>query len=578
MTSPDGDSFANARSPRRLNPFPDRSRPLFRPAPAELVLWLLFAALTLVMVCFHEPWRDEAQQYVLVRDTTLPELVRHMKYESQFLLWYLLSWLLVRLCGFSIFGLALVHWAVSCCTAYLILRRAPFRLLTRAALVFSVMFAFEFTVISRHYAIGVFLLAVLLVNWRERFRRPILYACGIAVCASTNLPVWACLGGLCVTIGCEAVVRKRLSWRVAAAMLIVLFGFALAMVEIYNGHGFGSPYVSYRRDQVAGFTLEKHFRDMFAAVSNTAFFPLFQWDHQAPRSVKAGFSALDWCLLWLLVAGFFSTLLYFAWKSVSGLLCFATNAFLLLSLQYIGGFHSMRHVGFLLVGTVAACWIASVEEQDGGSSPAPIPRRASSALSSAAGAAAALLLFMQVFLLPSFVWSEIKYPFSHGYATARFILGREYPADIPIYCLTARSNVSILPWLPGRAFYIFDQKERDREEFRPEDKSTYSKWGRSHGFFMDEMADAAAAGLKPGQFALFVVAMNEDPNMIPSNMILQYDSSRSEPPVWGPYVEEFKVYAVVRPDEVQLYRPDGPHERPSFIPEDARIREAPSGR
>lgn len=569
MISPAGDPPARTRSLlERLNPLPDRSRPLFRPAPSELVLWLLFAAVTLVMVCFHEPWRDEAQQYVLVRDTTLLELVRHMKYESQFLLWYLLSWLLVRVCGFSIFGLALVHWAVSCCTAFLVLCRAPFRLLTRAALIFSVMFAFEFTVISRHYAIGVFLLTVLLVNWRERFRRPILYACVIAVCASANLPVWTCLGGLCVAIGYEAIVRKRLSWRVAAAMLIVLFGFALALAEIYNGHGFGSPYVSYRGNQVAGFEPDKRFRDMFSAVFNTAFLPLFQWGHQAPRSVKAGFSTLDWCLLWVLTAAFISALLYFAWKSVSGLLCFATSAFLLLSLQYVGGFHSLRHVGFLLVGTVAACWIVADEDLDGACSPAPLPRRAAAVLSASAGCSAALFLFMQLFLLPSFVWLEIKYPFSHGHATARFILDRKYPADVPMYCLSARSNVSILPWLPGRAFYIFDQKE----------KGTYSKWGRSHGFFMDKMADEAAAGLEPGQFALFVVAMNEDPNMIPPNMILQYDSGKSEPQVWGPYIEEFKVFAVVRPEEASLYRLEEPHERPSFIPEDANIREAPAGR
>jgi len=48
-----------------------------------------------VIAATHEPWRDEAQGYVLVRDTTLTELILHMKFESQFLLWYLLTWLLV---------------------------------------------------------------------------------------------------------------------------------------------------------------------------------------------------------------------------------------------------------------------------------------------------------------------------------------------------------------------------------------------------------------------------------------------------------------------------------------------------
>ena len=55
---------------RRINPLPDSARPLFRPSPAELVLWLVLAAVTLVMVCYHEPWRDEAQGYLVARDNS----------------------------------------------------------------------------------------------------------------------------------------------------------------------------------------------------------------------------------------------------------------------------------------------------------------------------------------------------------------------------------------------------------------------------------------------------------------------------------------------------------------------------
>lgn len=574
MTSPEGGILTKVRRlAGRLNPFPDAARPLFRPAPAELVLWLLFAAVTLLMVLYHEPWRDEAQGYVLVRDTTLTELILHMKFESQFLLWYLLTWFLVRLFGVTIFGLNLLHWAISCCTAFLVLRRAPFRLLTRAVLIFAVLFAFEFTVVTRHYAIGVFLLAVLMVNWRRRFEHPVLYACGIAVCASTNLPVWACLGGICAAIGYEVISRKLWSRPVIAAMLVSLFGFVLALAEIFNGHGFGSPYVSYRGNQVAGFELAKRFREMSDSVFNTVFFPLFQWGHQVPRNVKEGlgFSGLDWCLLWLLAACFLIGVLYFARRSVSALVCFLTNAFLMFSLQYVGGFHSMRHVGFLLIGTVVSCWIAA---QDEGSRPlhgfaflSRLPRWAAVTLEVVSGCAVALLLFLQAVLTPCFVWMEMKYPFSHGQAASHFIRDN-IPEDVPMYCFSARSNVSVLPWLPGRRYFIFDRMEL----------GTYSKWGRSHGLFMKDMAEEIAERLEPGQrYAVFVVAMNEDPNIIPPNMVLLYDSAQNEEPVWGPYVEEFRVYAVVREEDIELYRPRVPRNPSKFIPQGVKIREAPAG-
>jgi len=531
MTSPAGFPARFRDAVRRFNPFPDPVRPLFRPSPAELVLWLVFAAVTLVMVCYHEPWRDEAQGFVVVRDNTLAGLVLHMKVESQFLLWYLFTWLFVRLFGMSIFGVALMHWALSCSTAYLVLRRAPFRLLMRAALIFSVLFAFEFTVVVRHYAIGVFLLTILMMNWRERFRHPLLYACGIALCATTNLPIWACLGGLCCTIGYEVIVRRLWSRQVVLSMLICVIGFVLSLGSIYNGYGFGSPYVGKRGGELADMEVFERIQTSFESISRMVYLP----------------AAL--CVVCLVLGA-----LYFAWKSAPAFICYTVNALLILSLQFVGGFHSMRHIGFILIGTVAAGWIAAFDDARAGVLPR-LPARAMTCLAFLAGSAAAVILFIQVFVTSVFVWGEITRPFSHGYATAMFIRDN-IPEEAPMYCFSARSNVSVLPWLPGRKFFIFDRMEY----------GTFSKWGRAFGQSMKEMADEAAARLEPDQqYAVFVVAMNEFPNFFPPNTILLYDSRKSERPVWGPYIEEFVVLAVVRHEDIGYYRSLFPRKPSRFM-------------
>ena len=514
---------------RRLNPLPDSSRPLFRPSPAELILWLLFVIVTLVMVRYHEPWRDEAQGYLVVRDNTLAGLIRHMKVESQFLLWYLFTWPFVRLFGFSIFGVALMHWALSCSTAYLIVRRAPFRLLTRAALIFSVLFAFEYTIVVRHYAIGVFLLTVLMMNWRERFRHPVWYSCGIALCASSNLPAWACLGGLCTTIGYEVAVRRLWSRRVFASMAICIFGFVLALGSLYNGSGFGSPYVGKRGGELASMAISERLHISFGAISKMVCLPV---------SV---------CVVCIVLGA-----LYFAWKSAPAFICYLTNAVLVVSLQFVGGFHSIRHIGFLLVGSVAAAWIAAADDDPSGGGMLPrLPAWAGACSAVAAGCAAALVLFIQAAITPVYVWGEVERPFSHGYATACFIRDN-IPEDVPMYCFSARSNVSVLPWLPGRKFFIFDRREY----------GTFSKWGRAYGQSMLDMADEAVARLEPSQrYAIFVVAMNEYPNFFPPNTVLLYDSRRKERPVWGPYIEEFVVLAAVRDRDADYFHTLFPHEK-----------------
>ena len=128
-----------------------------------------------------------------------------------------------------------------------------------------------------------------------------------------------------------------------------------------------------------------------------------------------------------------------------------------------------------------------------------------------------------------------------------------------MFCFTARSNVSVMPWLKGRQFFIFDRMEY----------GTFSKWGRTSGQSMKDMADEAAARLEPTQpYGIFVVAMNEDPNLFPPNMILLYNSKKNERPVWGPYEEEFLVFAVVRDEDVDHYRSMGGERRQSrHLPE-----------
>ncbi len=532
MTSAAGFPAKLRNTLRRIDPLPDPARPLFRPTPAELILWLAFAALTLAAVCYHEPWRDEAQAYVVVRDNTLAGLILHMKFESQFLLWYLFTWPFVRLLGVPIFGINLFHWALSCSTAYLIVRRAPFRFLTRGALIFSILFAFEFTVVARHYAIGVFLLTVLLMNWRERFRRPVLYACGIALCAQSNLPAWACLGGLCCAIGYEVIARRLWSRRVFASMLVCVFGFVIALASIFNGSGFGSPYVGKRGGDLAEKAVLERLGTSFESISNMTYLPV-----------------------WLCVVCIVLGALYFIWKSIPGLICFLMSVGLIVALQLVGGFHSIRHIGFMLIGTVAACWIAAVDDAPGLGAVFRLPARISTCLNCSAGCAAALVLALQAFVTPFFFICEILYPFSHGHATADFIR-ENIPEDVPMFCFTARSNVSVLPWLPRRKFFIFDRGEY----------GTYSKWGRAFGLSMKDMADEAAARLEPTQqYGVFVVAMNERPNIFPPNTILLYDSRKNERPVWGPYVEEFLVFAVVREEDVERYRSMRPRGRSSRL-------------
>ena len=56
----------------------------------NIVVLVLYAVLLFMIMGRHEPFRDEAQQWLLARDLSVPALIRQMSYEGHPCLWYLI--------------------------------------------------------------------------------------------------------------------------------------------------------------------------------------------------------------------------------------------------------------------------------------------------------------------------------------------------------------------------------------------------------------------------------------------------------------------------------------------------------
>ena len=54
----------------------------------NIIVFIIYGLISLGLVFSHEQWRDEAQQWILVRDLSFFDLISQLKYEGHFLLWY----------------------------------------------------------------------------------------------------------------------------------------------------------------------------------------------------------------------------------------------------------------------------------------------------------------------------------------------------------------------------------------------------------------------------------------------------------------------------------------------------------
>lgn len=162
-----------------------RTEPTFK--RFEAIVLCLYAGLVSWITYYHEPWSDEAQAWLIARDSSLPEIfLKRLHYEGTPGLWHFLLWIFCRL-HLSYAGM---HWAtalIGVATIYLLLRYAPFPAVIRAALAFSFPLVFQTAIIARSYSLVPLLAFLACIVLTSERKRPLAYAVLIGLLANTSL-------------------------------------------------------------------------------------------------------------------------------------------------------------------------------------------------------------------------------------------------------------------------------------------------------------------------------------------------------------------------------------------------------
>jgi hypothetical protein len=140
---------------------PSRQREAFLLAAVVGVIGLVGAA-------HHELWRDEAEIWLIARDSATPgELLTNMSTEGHPVLWYAINWLLARITPDPRI-MQLFHVGIAAALAWTVARHAPFPRVVRVLFCFGYYPIYEFNVISRAYGLQVLLALAICVLWPRR--------------------------------------------------------------------------------------------------------------------------------------------------------------------------------------------------------------------------------------------------------------------------------------------------------------------------------------------------------------------------------------------------------------------------
>ncbi|MFZ5596487.1 MAG: hypothetical protein ACOY31_05695 [Bacillota bacterium] len=415
---------------------------------------------------FHEPWFDEAQAWLIARDSGILNMILHvLRYEGHPPLWYLCLYVPAHMGIPYEWGLKSVNIIISSIAAAMIIKKAPFPLVVRLLTPFTYFIFYQYGVISRCYSLLSLALWVVAANIPLRNRKPVKFSLLLALLGGVTAHGMMISFGVAVAWFIEMVMDHRLlkkdynvmTWRVAKdrrfhALLL------LGMVNlIYTAILWPMP--------------DKYTPGLKTAVDpGNLLFMLFvaPLNGIATDLFSKNFT-FTYDMMYVCIAGFILTIVFFIWVLNKGMFLYCALPYLFTTIFMSFVYFSIHHTGIYTLMIIFGIWVSLGGEQ---SLQAPAwSQKLYSVFSDAVSNQvvinrlltifAAFVFAIQIYWSAAASLNDIRFPYTAERDLATFIKDNGIEGRKIFQCYPNREkgpeyfmqNVALLPYFPNNIIY-----------------------------------------------------------------------------------------------------------------------------
>jgi hypothetical protein len=403
------------------------------------LILLLYSLLVLFGLTIHELWRDEADSWLVAQDMSIKELLlEHTRKIGHPSLWYLILMPFAKL-GFSYQAMLGVHGIIALSMTAVFLFYAPLPKRIKTLTCFSIIFIYEFAIISRGYGLGLLLLFSSLALYQKQLKTPKRYACCVALLFNTTVMQLFSAGALALIYFIKIWQQRTFSTNHMTALFIMAFGALASFLQLIP----------------LGETSEEILPWFSINTLSTFYFFLVPFSHTIDlvQTYAGTYQPIIFPIITTLGAIMMSCLLIYTSKGVSQsknarifFLLSTTWLFYVLVFNYAGAF---RHYFHFIVFTISALWICKKEVPS-----LVLPKKLTLLLS--------IILGLSCLGSFSYYHFEYKHDFSASKKTAQYIIKNNY-ADHTLLAFEHNFATSILPYLrkemPQKMMWDINLKE-----------------------------------------------------------------------------------------------------------------------
>ena len=200
-----------------------------------LIFTIAFFIVNLFFVFIHEPWRDEAQAWVIVKNLSLVDLFKVLRVEGHPILWFLVIYPFAKL-GFSFYYFSYFSLFLTTIAVFLFLLKSPFPKIINILVCFGSSFFYYNSAIPRVYSLISLITVLICLTYKDRFEHPFYYCFLLGLLIQTHVKICGIAIGLMIDFYYDAFRSKN---RKEKYILISLLSLLMLIPELL-------PYGPYR--------------------------------------------------------------------------------------------------------------------------------------------------------------------------------------------------------------------------------------------------------------------------------------------------------------------------------------------
>ncbi|KOY86253.1 hypothetical protein AD998_08935 [bacterium 336/3] len=322
----------------------------------QLVIFFVYVGILLFSVSKHELWGDEIHSWNIAKSSnSLIDLFQNIRYEGHPPLWYIFLFFISKI-SHNPESFQWVHAVISILVIFLILHASPFPFLFKVLIPLGYYFAFEYSVLSRNYAIGILIAfyICLILNKTYKYKLLVFYLL-IFLLSNTHLLGLVLSVSFCVYVAYDGFEKNRSYYQAIGKLfvgaIIVLPSLYLIMPPSDSELNFSFWIDRWNLQQLL----------IILQIPVKSFFTIPAWwnHHFWNSNFLLEWNTNNWVIRIVSICSFIGIMgaIYYLLKKNKGILIFFGCNFLLTCLVgFIFPLTSTRYVGFVFIAFIISMW------------------------------------------------------------------------------------------------------------------------------------------------------------------------------------------------------------------------------